>query len=79
MPFRITAELKAEQQGHRTSEAAIQKPMKNADPAKHRAGQSIRENTETLPWGYTALAMGKENEGMWFAVLQMKEAEELLL
>lgn len=66
MPFRITAELKAEQQGHRTSEAAIQKPMKNADPAKHRAGQSIRENTETLPWGYTALVMGRENEGMWF-------------
>lgn len=52
--------------------------MKNADLAKHRAGQSTRESTESLPWGYTASAMGKENRGwgMWFAVLQIKETKD---
>lgn len=44
--FRTMAELRAQQQGQRMWEAAIQMPMKNADPAKPSTGQSIRKKTQ---------------------------------
>lgn len=77
--FRTMAELRAQQQGQRMWEAAIQMPMKNADPAKPSTGQSIRKNTERPCPEATQLqqsAIRTRGWGMWFAVFQMKAAKE---